>query len=393
MKVCVESYGCTANLADARHLEALVRERGHILTGYQEAELVVLNTCTVTGITQQKMLKRLHQIQSDGKKVIVAGCLPAAQPELLPPGIRKITPSQLPRRGDLVVQGVTGVVSISQGCLGNCSYCIVKKARGDLESRPPGEILKVVRGLVSGGAREILLTSQDTAAYGRDLGLTLPDLLEMLTGIQGDFQVRVGMMNPAHTLDILDSLLEVWGDPRIWRFLHLPLQSGSDRVLEDMNRKYTTQDFREIIRRFRERFPEITISTDIITGYPTETEEDFQETIKIIKETWPVKVNITRYSPRPHTPAWKLKDLPERIKKDRSRKLTQLCLEISKKHHQKRLGKETEILLTEREKPGTTTGRDPSYTTVVVKKTLPLGDRLKVKITQAKDTYLVGEPL
>ena len=413
MKIYIKTFGCTANKADSHRIMQLLASQGHVFIDNPEsADLVVVNTCTVTQTTQQKVLKYINSVSDLGKDIVVAGCLPAAQPDILD-GINypSVTPASLDNITDIVgsnivgsngitapalydvpiMEGVTGIVSISQGCIGQCSYCIVKQARGKLVSRPVPDIVDEIRLLVQQGAREIQLTSQDTSAYGMDMGIKLPELLRDVTTVEGDYMIRVGMMNPFTVIDIIDDVIESFKDSHIFKFLHIPIQSGSDRVLQHMNRKHTSEEFKHIIDTFRNNFPGMVISTDFIVGYPTETEQDFIDTLELLKEIRPQKVNITRYSPRPNTPSSKLRDLPSWKKKERSRRLTEVHHTVNRELLRKRIGDTIHVLTTEVGKDYSTIGRDIYYNNIVVKEDLPLGNWYYVKITGSTITYLIGE--
>jgi MiaB-like tRNA modifying enzyme len=408
MKIHIKTFGCTANRADSHRIMQLLASEGHVFIDNPDlADLVVVNTCTVTQTTQQRVLKYINSVSDLGKDIVVAGCLPAAQPDILD-GIDwpSVTPASLDDITDIVdsnsitgpalydvpiLEGVTGIVSISQGCVGQCSYCIVKQARGKLVSRHVPDIVDEIRLLVRHGAREIQLTSQDTSAYGRDMGVKLPELLRAVTAVEGDYMIRVGMMNPFTVIDIIDDIIESFKDSHIFKFLHIPIQSGSDKVLQHMNRKHTSEEFKYIIDTFRNNFPGMVISTDFIVGYPTETEQDFIDTLELLKEIRPQKVNITRYSSRPNTPSSQLRDLPSWKKKERSRKLTEVHHTINRELLRKRIGDTTHLLTTEVGKDNSTIGRDIYYNNIVVKEDLPLGNWYDVKITGSTITYLIGE--
>ncbi|MCD4816979.1 MAG: tRNA (N(6)-L-threonylcarbamoyladenosine(37)-C(2))-methylthiotransferase [Methanosarcinales archaeon] len=413
MKIHIKTFGCTANRADSHRIMQLLASEGHVFIDNPDlADLVVVNTCTVTQTTQQKVLKYINSVSDLGKDIVVAGCLPAAQPDILD-GINypSVTPASLDNITDIVgsnivgsngitapalydvpiMEGVTGIVSISQGCIGQCSYCIVKQARGKLVSRPVPDIVDEIRLLVQQGAREIQLTSQDTSAYGMDMGIKLPELLRDVTTAEGDYMIRVGMMNPFTVIDIIDDVIESFKNSHIFKFLHIPIQSGSDRVLQHMNRKHTSKEFKHIIDTFRNNFPGMVISTDFIVGYPTETEQDFIDTLELLKEIRPQKVNITRYSPRPNTPSSKLRDLPSWKKKERSRRLTEVHHTVNRELLRKRIGDTIHVLTTEVGKDYSTIGRDIYYNNIVVKEDLPLGNWYYVKITGSTITYLIGE--
>ncbi len=404
MRAYIETYGCTANKSDSQRIKTILIENDYEITdNVERSDIVLVNTCTVTGRTERRMIKRLRELKKE--KVIVAGCLPAAQPDLVADlAWKKLTPRSVPSLAIMLggqalakheiqvpLEGVTGIVSISDGCVGQCSYCIVKQARGDLESYPPRTIINSVKRLVEAGAKEILITSQDTAAYGLDIGFRLPDLLDRITEINGDFYIRVGMMNPLTTLKILDELVDSFDDSKVFKFLHLPVQSGSDRILEIMNRSYSVSDYVQIVNAFLERFPDLTLSTDFIVGYPGENADDFERTLLLLKKTKPLKVNITRFSPRPNTPAAKMPDVLERVKKERSRALTKAYHRISSELHRSLVGLLTEVIVTEKGKEGSVIARDYSYRNIVIQKDLTLGKRYLVRITGARTNYLVGE--
>jgi threonylcarbamoyladenosine tRNA methylthiotransferase CDKAL1 len=400
-KIHLETFGCTANVGDTLKLSAILREQGHAIVAEPEAEVVIVNTCTVTKRTELNVIKRLKSLQEAGKEVVIAGCMAAAQPELVKSlfgeDIRMVTPQDLYKglNGEhkLDCDGVISVIPIAMGCVGNCSYCIVKQARGNLKSLPPARILEAVESAVERGAKEIRITAQDCSAYGMDEpgALKLPELLEMITAVDGDFRIRVGMMNPFTVTHILDELLDSFDSTKIFKFFHVPVQSGSDTVVSDMNRNYKTAEFVEIVKRIRQRFEHCTVSTDFIIGFPTETENDFFDSLNLLRDIKPEKVNITRFSPRPGTEAARLKDLLEREKKKRSRIISSLYHQIALERNTAQEGKIIPILITERGKKGGVIGRDPSYRQVILKRSLPLGATCTARITEAKSTYLLGD--
>ncbi|WP_457555292.1 radical SAM protein, partial [Candidatus Pyrohabitans sp.] len=239
------------------------------------------------------------------------------------------------------------------------------------------------------GYREIQLTSQDTAVYGRDISTTLPELLGELVDLPYEFRIRVGMMNPTYAGEIFDGLLEAFESEKIYKFLHLPVQSGSDAVLRHMRRGYTVEEFLELVTDFRRRFPESTLSTDVIVGYPTESGEDFEETYTLVQEIKPEVLNITRFSPRPGTEAAKLRDLHDWIKKERSRRLTRLMREIGMERNRRYLGRRLRVLVTKRGKGSTLLARSDAYRQVVVNSG-EIGKFAEVKIREIRPTYLIA---
>jgi len=395
-KVYIESYGCTYNHADARRLAAILEGLGCTLTGPDEADAVIVNTCTVIEATERKMLRRLALFA--GSDLYVTGCMPLVQMEAIrsvcTPHV--ILPAEIQERAGSVGSrgtGAIGVVQVAGGCVGRCSYCITRLARGRLVSALSEDILDAVRHLVASGAYEIRLTGQDVAAWGLDRGESLPELLSAITDIPGRFAVRPGMMHPASVLGILKPLIDTYASDKIFGFLHIPVQSGSDAVLERMQRGYRAADVIGIVDAFRERYPDMMISSDFIAGFPGETDEDFSQTLALLRRAAFVKVNVTRYSRRPGTPAAALKDLPERIRKDRSRALLAEANRIYDSYNERWMGRETSIIATEKNAPETTVCRNPCYLNVVVREDLPFGFSGRAVITENRRHYVVGKLL
>jgi threonylcarbamoyladenosine tRNA methylthiotransferase CDKAL1 len=274
----------------------------------------------------------------------------------------------------------------------SCSYCITCKARGKLRSFPVAEIKNNVKDAIRQGCKEIRITAQDTASYGLDIGLNLGVLLKEIVRLDGDYRVRVGMMNPYTLKKNFDEILNWFQNTKIYNFIHLPFQSGSNNILRKMNRKYTVEEFEVIVKKFRNIFPNLTLATDVIVGFPTESDEDFQKTVKLLETVKPDITNITRFSARPFTEAKKMKGrVDTKISKTRSKFLTDFCSNISKENNKKFVGKNFDVLITERGKNNTMISRTDCYKPVVLKeKNLDIGQTINVKILKAENTYLVG---
>jgi len=287
-------------------------------------------------------------------------------------------------------ESLLSVVNISEGCNGSCTYCIVKKARGNLKSRSIEDVAAEVEAAVKRGASEVQLSAQDTAAYGTDIGTDLVELLKTLAEITGDFKLRLGMMNPKNTMAIRSDLLEALKSPKIYRFLHIPVQSGSDRILWSMGRRYSAQDFIQLAGYFRSAYPDITIITDVIAGFPGETEADFRETINIIDLLQPDKVNVTKFSARPGSEASRLYDMPDRIKKDRSRELTRQWQKIALKRNQQYIGSPLDVRVTEQGRDGSMKARADNYLGVVIRGRPVLGSSVRVLIEGGNAFYASG---
>jgi threonylcarbamoyladenosine tRNA methylthiotransferase CDKAL1 len=419
MKFYIETYGCTANMGNSQDLARALQEMGHVPSSLDEADAVIVNTCAVTERTERKALRRLSMLQ--GERLIVAGCLSAALPESMRSIKHReclglLSGSSAGKIADLFNhshtakpfrdsecsppathaglmprQNLCGIVNIATGCNGGCSYCIVRKARGKLVSCDPEVIVQAVENHVNSGIAEVQLAAQDTAAYGLDRGTSLPELIDKVTAIPGRFKVRVGMMNPDTARSILMELIEAFRDPKVYKFLHMPVQSGSNRVLESMRRRYTAEDFLGIVDAFRGQFQDISVITDVIVGFPDETDVDFRQTMDLIELLQPDKVNVTRFSARPGTAAARLYDMPDRIKKDRSRELTRLWQEIAEMRNIRLLGSTVAAQVTEMGKYDAVMARTENYREIVVRRSLDLGGVHRFKIVGTCPFYLDGE--
>jgi MiaB/RimO family radical SAM methylthiotransferase len=236
------------------------------------------------------------------------------------------------------------------------------------------------------------ITAQDTASYGVDSGEKLGDLLQRICKVKGDFRIRVGMMNPATSLPQLNSILSAYTSDKMYKFLHVPVQSGDNDILHKMNRKYTISEFKEILHQFRSKYPDSVFSTDIIVGFPSETDNQFTNTMKLVQNCKPDITNITRYSARPLTKAKAMKGrIATIVAKKRSRILTQLCQKISEENNRSCIGKAYTILVTKKGRNSTFLGRAENYRTVIVKQPVHIGKFYHAEIVDAGVTFLVGK--
>ena len=365
MKLFLDSYGCTLNQADAEIIRGILRKEE--FTDLSDAETVIINTCAVKGATQSKMLSRIRSYLALGKRVVVAGCLPKMNRKLLDEfpvsivdtnSIDKL-PLAIRSRAVYTSSGhknklkmphclndsPTGIIEISEGCLSRCAFCGTKNARGDLTSYPIEDIVARVRLLLGHGKKEIYLTAQDTGCYGLDIGTNLVKLLREILKIDGDYRLRIGMMNPNYSLKMLDDLIEIYRDDRVYKFLHIPVQSGSDRVIREMNRGYSVAQFQRIVEKFRGEIEDICLSTDIIVGFPTETDDDFKKTVELIKTVRPDIINLSKFYPRPNTAAARMKLLTTETLKKRSVALSKVCRKIILEQNKKYIGQVMECLV------------------------------------------------
>ena len=410
MKYFVESYGCTMNFGEGRRLSRDMASMGYSeASSAEDADIVILNTCTVVETTEKRMLARISELKKMRKEVIVTGCMAKVQPKrveirlpnsiIVPPSDYHEFAKEVAARYGIagppvpLIQGTDAILPVAQGCLGNCTYCITKFARGKLVSYPREELVSEFNRFIDGGAKEILVTAQDTACYGIDLKTDLPSLMRSMLSREGEYRMRVGMMNPNHLKRIIDGMIDIMiEDERVYRFLHIPIQSGSDKVLKAMNRGYRASDFMDLVDRLRSSIPDISIATDIITGFPGETDEDHEMTKQLIRDLHADTLNITRFSARPGTEAAGMEQLHGRILKERSTELTELKNEVEYEVNSRLVGQRFKALATEVGKEGTIVRTD-YYRPVVIREDVPLGTFVDVEITDCRATYLFGKRL
>ncbi|MDI9643615.1 MAG: tRNA (N(6)-L-threonylcarbamoyladenosine(37)-C(2))-methylthiotransferase [Candidatus Verstraetearchaeota archaeon] len=413
MRVFLKTFGCSLNRADTESITHLIKEHHlEIVDSEAEADAVVVNTCTVRGETEEKVLRYLSSLR--GKRLLVTGCMAAVQPGLIAcnfPQCSIVSANNM----DCIIgalekkvisvgsggsppppapfsRGLVYTIPISRGCLGECTYCIVRLARRTLVSTPPSTILTMTEKAVASGALEIRFTAQDTGVYGLDIGTSLHSLLRSASAITGRFKIRVGMFNPSSISSFLNDLLNCYHSNKIYKFAHMPLQSGSDKILESMRRGYNSEDFIKIVRRFRQEFPWMTLATDVIVGYPGELEEDFKNTLDLLRLLEPDKIHASRFSPRPHTPAASLKQVPEPVKKERSRIMSSLRLSIQNERNKRWVGKEVEATVVEHKRGVGLLARTDEYKSVLIKEDHPLllGSRVFLEIIACSPFRLVG---
>ena len=328
-RIYIKTYGCSHNQSDSEYMAGLLAEFGYELSANPlGAQLWLVNSCTVKGPSQDHLLNDVRAARAARVPIVVAGCVSQAHPELEAlQGLSIVGVEQIDRVVEVVGFALQGhavrllarrtgaaasragvplglpslalpkvrrnalveVVPVNVGCLGACTYCKTVHARGRLTSYPLGALVERARAAVADGVRELWLTSEDTGAYGRDLGVDFPTMVRALVeqGIgaaAGEVRVRVGMANPPYMLEHLDAIADVLRMPGCYAFLHVPVQSGSDAVLGAMNREYTVDEFRHVADALLARVPELTLATDVICGFPGETDDDHEQTLALLRE-------------------------------------------------------------------------------------------------------------
>lgn len=429
--VRIKTYGCTHNRADSERMAGLLQEAGFAVSfgeSWEGADLFLVNSCGVKDPAEKKFRYEIEKAREAGVPVVIAGCVVQGNPrdtflqEFSAVGVKELEsivevveatlrgevkrvvsvrrdnpPLTLPR----VQKKLITIIPINSGCLSSCTYCKTVHARGRLVSHPVREVVAAIETAVRDGAREIWLTSEDVGAYGKDIGTSLVSLLRAVALLRGGFMVRVGMANPQHVAPQLAEILSLFQayPDRFFRFLHVPVQSGSDKVLSEMGRGYDVATFTGIVRRAREAIPDITIMNDYIVGYPTETEEDFEATCALAASTRCRFLNINRFYPRPGTRAARLPLLPTTVVARRTKALVRLY--ERQDDNKEYLGRVEEALFTEEGKSagggeGSLVGHLRNYVQVVVpglsveERRSLLGSWRRVTIVAENKYYLTG---
>ncbi|XP_021927891.1 threonylcarbamoyladenosine tRNA methylthiotransferase [Zootermopsis nevadensis] len=427
--IYIKTWGCAHNSSDSEYMAGLLTAYGYTLTDNKlDADLWLLNSCTVKNPAEDHFRNEVEAGQRKGKAVVVAGCVPQGAPKTgFLHGLSVIGVQQIDRVVEVVEETLKGhtvrlfgqkkeggrktggaslllpkvrknplieIIPINTGCLNQCTYCKTKHARGDLGSYPPDEIVFRAQQSFKEGVCELWLTSEDTGTYGRDIDTNLPELLwKLVEIIPCGCMMRVGMTNPPYILEHLEEMAKILSHPRVYSFLHIPVQSGSDAVLGDMKREYNRADFQKVVDYLRERVPGITIATDIICGFPTETEEDFQDTMSLCKQYRFPSLFINQFYPRPGTPAARMPRLPAQEVKKRTRQLSEFFQSYQPYSH--KIGEVQDVLVTEVSHDRKHyVGHNKFYEQVLLPKHGELvGKMVAVKIVSCSKYSMNGEPL
>jgi len=395
-KVYGEVYGCSANIADHEIMTGLLKQAGfEFVDSLDEADINLITTCIVKTPTEQRMIHRIKELTKTKKPLIVAGCMGKVEGSVVEnfnPQASLVGPDSLEKIVDVANATLQGkrevflehskkpkvglpqvyskppisIIEILSGCLSNCSFCQTKLARGNLFSYPVAEIVNQIRTAKNVGLKEFWLTSQDNSCYGLEHKINLAILLEEVSKIEGKFYVRVGMMSPLHLKKILARLVNAFKNEKIFKFLHLPLQSGSDDVLAHMKRGYTVTDFLEYV-------------------------EAFKKTVDVIKKIRPDFVNVSKFWPRPGTSASKLKQLDREIVSKRSAYMYRLVKKIAFENNKKWIGWKGKILVDEKTAKGFV-GRNFTYRPVAIQSDKNvLGKIADIEIISATQNCLIAK--
>ena len=376
------TLGCKVNQYETNAMMQKMIEAGYEVVDFEtKADIYIINTCTVTNMADKKsrqMLRRVKEINPEAILVAV-GCYAQVAKEKLEQipeidlilGINEkndivkyveqaskniyvsdvLHQTEFLDFGDVTYTEKTrAVIKVQDGCNQFCSYCIIPYARGRIRSRKPESVIKEITDVAKEGIKEVVITGIHIASYGKDFNTEyrLIDLLEEIQKVDGIQRIRLGSLEP--TLITEEFVTRLKKLSKICDHFHLSLQSGCNETLKRMNRKYTTDQFRHVVELLRNAYPEVHLTTDVIVGFPGETEEEFNKTYEFLKEIKFYKMHVFKYSPRSGTVAAKMPNqIDGNIKEERSNKLIELSDENEKEYNQKYIGKEVEVLLEERE--------------------------------------------
>jgi len=435
-KLFIQTYGCQMNVYDSIRIQDLLKPFGYQSTDViEESDMVVLNTCHIREKATEKVYSRLGRIRDMKRKlgkdliIVVAGCVGQAEgeeifkrapwvnivvgpqsyhtlPELMAKMVREgkkhvwdlefVEEKKFDNLPEAIqAQGYSAFLSIQEGCDKFCKFCCVPYTRGSEFSRSLEQIYREALMISSQGAKEITLLGQNVNAYhglnNEGEQISLATLIKTLSGIESIKRIRY---TTSHPLDMSDDLIEAHGSiPQLMPFLHLPVQSGSDKILKAMNRKHDSKLYFEIIDKLRKARSDIEFSSDFIVGYPGETEQDFLETLELVKKVKFAQAYSFKYSPRPGTPASIMTQLPDEIKDDRLQRLQALINEQQKNFNKSVVGREMEVLVEKQGKyQGQYSGKNEYMQTVNMDGAQEfVGEIIKVKIIGASANSIRGE--
>jgi tRNA-2-methylthio-N6-dimethylallyladenosine synthase len=417
MKIFFKTYGCQMNIHDSEIMKGLLVRAGHdLVPEIKSADLVIINTCSVREKSQNKVYSLMGRLKKNGYRVGVTGCVAQLEAKKLKDdygadfvlGTRALSSivkavagekdldledhlSDLKYSAAIRDQKRHAWVNIITGCDKFCTYCIVPYTRGREISRPMNDILEEVNSLVSSGYTQITFLGQNVDSYGKDLkdGTSLAKLLEAAQSLAGISRLWFLTSYPS---DITDELIEtIAKHSNISRNFHIPAQSGSDELLKRMNRRYTRENYMELIAKIRSNVEGVTFGGDIIVGFPDESDEDFEETLSLVKTVRYVRLNVAPYSERQGTVASKIykDDVPYQVKKSRMAKLVSIQHGIEKELNEKIVGDVVEIIV-ENSTDDHSYGRTIDNRMVFVDEELPEGEIVKAEIVAFKEGKLYG---
>lgn len=421
-RIYVRTFGCPHNQSDGEYMEGQLRDYGYTLVNsMEECDACVVNSCTVKHPSETRAMNLVSNAQQAGKQVVLAGCVPSSDRKLAESleGVSMLDVTQLDRIVDVVEEAVKGhtvklldkrqdlpslalpkvrkdkyaeIITINAGCLGSCTFCKTKMARGKVVSYSIDEIVGRALQAASEGACQIELASEDMGAYGVDIGTNIIELMTRLSdALPPGVMLRTGMTNPPYIMQHIDAMVELLKRPNVHSFMHIPVQSGSDSVLRAMRREYTVAEFELLCDKLKAAIPDVFLLTDIICGFPAESESDWRETMDLVKKYKFQGCHASQFYARPGTPAARLKPLKSHIGKERWRE----CYDFLRSYNRNEelQGKEQRVWFSGTEEDhGQTVGRTKAFAKVLVPRDDSLlGRNAMVRITKSTYLHVEGE--
>ena len=389
-KVFVQTFGCRTNYYDSEYLSsALIRKGYKIVDDPNEADVVIVNSCAVTHKAERESRRAVRRYKEFGKEVIYTGCSAKLRPYEVADfsgSIERVLENFGIKENYLPLVSISrtrGVLKVQEGCDFECTYCSIRFSRGKSRSIPIERILKDAEALAK-STKEIVLTGTQIGDWGKEWGKTLTDLIHLLSAMFPEVRFRLSSIEPTHiTEDLIDLFAE---RENLCPHFHISAQSGSNKVLRDMKRPYVREVYEEILRMIYKKIPDVAIGTDIIVAFPTETEEDFEETLDLIRSYPFAYVHAFEYSPREGTEAHKLGELPPNVRKERMRRIQELILQKKREYRLRFLGRNLNVLV-ESVRDGLASGVSENYLRVMFEAKRDLrGEIVKVTVLEDRDS-------
>lgn len=428
MKVCFYTLGCKVNRYETQAMSEMLKREGYETVDEREnADIYVINSCTVTAEADKKTRQTVRRFKRNNPDsiVVLTGCMPQAYPKdalsltqadivlgnknnvFLPRAIEEYMKNGIRifgvephKTGDAyhntnisAFDGRTRAdIKIQDGCNRFCTYCIIPTSRGRVRSKPLDELEKELTLISDKGYEEVVLVGINLSSYGKDIGVTFPDAVEKACRTEGIKRVRLGSLEPDHlTDDVIERLSKC---EKLCPQFHISLQSGCDKTLKDMHRHYTAEEYYTLCRKLRSSFKDCTLTTDIMVGFPMETQEDFEESLSFVKKVGFEKVHVFPYSARPGTKAADYSPQVEKcVKEKRAAIMSSQCEKMRKAFFERQIGKTVSVLFESKTKDGFIGGYTENYTPVKVKSDSDICNEIKnVLITAVSDDdFCIGE--
>ncbi len=411
MKVGIYTLGCKVNAYESEYIASLFRNRGYTIASFdEECDVYVINTCTVTNNSDKKDKKIINHVRNNDSCVVVCGCFVESHKDYNFDGIDivignynksnivdlvedyfinkkqiKLIDNNIMRVGfeDMAIttfeSRTRAFVKIQDGCENYCSYCIIPFVRGRCRSKDKDKVISEITSLVNNGYKEIVLTGIHTGNYGSDLGIKFSSLLKEILEIPNLERLRISSIE---ITELDDEFFRLLSNPILCNHLHIPLQNGSNRILSLMNRKYTKEEFYEIVEKIRSIRDDISLTTDVIVGFPGETDDDFNENVDFIRKVGFSKVHVFPYSKRDGTKASRMDNqIDPNTKKKRTKQLLDVSLELESNYYNSFIGKDEKVLI-EKVEDGYSYGHTTNYLYLKIPKELKENEVYDVNISK-----------